>query len=128
MACTIGDRNQSLGIAANPILRPSQRSGHNRHLTVAARNSYGYEQQDADRFAQWEVGLLKYDYCFAPEDMHTAINRYTTMGKALQKTGHPILYCICEWGVRSPWPWAKQAGGHCWRVTYDLMDQWDTQL
>ena len=90
--------------------------------------SYGYEQQDADRFAQWEVDLLKYDYCFAPVNRHAAIERYTTMGKALQATGRPILYSICEWGVRSPWLWAKAAGGHLWRVAHDLMDQWDAPL
>jgi hypothetical protein len=29
--------------------------------------SFGYEQQDAQLFADWGVDYLKYDYCFCPD-------------------------------------------------------------
>lgn len=46
------------------------------------------------------------------------------MGQALQRSGRPILYSICEWGGREPQRWARRAGGHLWRVSADLFDNW----
>ena len=87
--------------------------------------SYGYETQDAQRFADWDVDLLKYDYCYAPSDLEARIQRYTAMNRAMQATGSPILFSICEWGEAAPWTWARQAGGQMWRVSPDVLDQWD---
>lgn len=86
--------------------------------------SYGYEDQDAQLWASWGVDFLKYDYCHAPADQQTAIERYTRMGEALRATGREILFSICEWGGRSPWLWARQAGGQMWRATGDVIDSW----
>lgn len=86
--------------------------------------SYGFERQDAQQYADWGVDLLKYDYCFAPTDRETALNRYKTMGDALKATGRSILYYMCEWGQRQPWLWAHQTGATCWRTTYDTRDGW----
>lgn len=36
------------------------------------------------------------------------IGRYTAMQKALNATGRPILFAMCEWGVADPWLWAPQ--------------------
>ena len=30
------------------------------------------------------------------------------MREALNRTGRPILFAICEWGVADPWLWAPQ--------------------
>ena len=87
--------------------------------------SFGFEDIDARTFADWEVDYLKYDYCFAPEDEETAIRRYTAMGRALAKTGRPIVYSICEWGPRKPWLWGARAGGNLWRTTWDVRDVWE---
>ena len=38
--------------------------------------SYGFEEQDAQTFADWGIDYLKYDYCNAPSDMLSAIERY----------------------------------------------------
>ncbi|KKK61533.1 hypothetical protein LCGC14_3013360, partial [marine sediment metagenome] len=71
--------------------------------------SYGYEEKDAQLFADWGVDYLKYDYCFCPDyvsannDYRMAIDRYKAMGDALKATGRPIIYSLCEWGPRSPW-------------------------
>jgi len=86
--------------------------------------SYGFEELDAKTFAEWGIDYLKYDYCNAPEDVTTAFQRYKKMGDALKKTGRPIVYAICEWGQRKPWLWARAAGGHLWRTTWDSRDVW----
>jgi alpha-galactosidase len=86
--------------------------------------SYGFEEQDAALWASWGVDFLKYDYCYAPTDQRSAIDRYTAMGSALRKTGRPIMYSICEWGSRNPHLWARKAGGHLWRVCGDLKNTW----
>ena len=88
--------------------------------------SYGFEELDAQTFAGWGIDYLKYDYCNAPEDVTTAFQRYKKMGDALQKTGRPIVYAICEWGQRKPWLWARAAGGNLWRTTWDSRDVWQS--
>lgn len=86
--------------------------------------SFGFEEQDAAMWADWGVDFLKYDYCYAPPDQATAIERYTRMGNALKKCGREILFSVCEWGGRSPHLWARQAGGQMWRATGDVIDSW----
>lgn len=86
--------------------------------------SLGFEKKDAKTFAAWGVDYLKYDYCGAPEDRKIAEERYTTMANALRASGRDIVFSICEWGQREPWLWAKEAGGHLWRTTYDVRDKW----
>jgi alpha-galactosidase len=86
--------------------------------------SLGFEEQDAQLWASWEIDFLKYDYCHAPQDQETAIERYTRMGEALRKTGREFLYSLCEWGGRAPHLWGRKVGGHMWRVTGDVYDSW----
>ena len=86
--------------------------------------SLGFEDQDAKTWAGWGVDFLKYDYCFAPPDQASAIERYTKMGDALKASGREILYSLCEWGGRAPHLWGRQAGGQMWRATGDLFDTW----
>lgn len=92
---------------------------------AGAIGSLGYEEKDAEQYAKWGFDFLKYDYCFAPTDQATAIERYTKMGDALKATGRDFYYLICEWGERKPWEWASAAGGHSWRTTLDSRDTWD---
>ena len=89
--------------------------------------SYGHEEMDAKDFASWGVDLLKYDYCNAPAGRVEAMERYAKMGKALRATGRSIVFSVCEWGQREPWKWAKQVGGHLWRVSGDIGDVWDRE-
>jgi alpha-galactosidase len=86
--------------------------------------SFGFEAQDAGQWAAWGVDLLKYDYCNAPTDQTSAIERYARMGDALRGTGREFLFSLCEWGGRSPQLWGKQVGGHMWRVSGDVFDSW----
>ncbi|MBN1313016.1 MAG: glycoside hydrolase family 27 protein [Anaerolineae bacterium] len=86
--------------------------------------SYGFEEQDAQMWASWGIDFLKYDYCNAPEDQASAIERYSRMGEALRKTGREFLFSLCEWGGRSPHLWGREVGGHMWRVSGDVFDSW----
>lgn len=90
--------------------------------------SLNFEEMDAKTFASWGIDYLKYDYCYAPEDSATAKIRYKAMAEALRKSGRDIVFAICEWGVRSPWFWAAQAGGQLWRTTFDVRDNWELLL
>ena len=46
------------------------------------------------------------------------------MSDALQATGRPIVFSICEWGLNSPWLWGKDIA-HLWRTTLDIRPCWD---
>ena len=69
--------------------------------------SRGHELEDAQSFADWEVDFLKYDNCWAPP-ADWVVDRYTAMRDALNRTGRPILYSMCDWGVGDPWLWAPK--------------------
>lgn len=94
-------------------------------LTCASYpGSYNFEEQDAQLWASWGFDFLKYDYCNAPTDQATAMDRYARMGEALRKTGREFLFSLCEWGGRSPHLWGRDVGGHMWRVSGDVFDSW----
>jgi alpha-galactosidase len=86
----------------------------------------GHEQQDANLFASWGVDYLKYDNC-GDHLGQSAQDRYTRMRDALQATGRPIVYAICEWGENAPWDWAQPVG-NSWRTTGDISDSWGSML
>ena len=89
-----------------------------------AYGSYGFENIDADQYADWGVDLLKYDYRGAPAERDSALVRYKAMGDALKATGRDILFYMCEWGERQPWKWGTRTGATCWRATGDTRDGW----
>ena len=78
----------------SPIARP----------TAGSRD---HEEEDAKAFADWGTDFLKYDNCWAPAS-DWVIDRYTAMSAALNKTGRPIVYSMCDWGVGDPWLWAPK--------------------
>jgi alpha-galactosidase len=88
--------------------------------------SYGHEEADAETFATWGIDYLKYDWCSAGEVYPAAAMRavYQKMGAALQHTGHPIVFAICQYGEQEVWRWGAQAGGGLWRVSADIQDNW----
>lgn len=95
------------------------------HTCAGMPASYGYEEVDAQTFAEWGVDFLKYDFCFAPAGVDGP-KLYQRMGQALRATGRDILFSICEWGSAKPWEWGAKAGGHMWRTTGDINDSWDS--
>ncbi len=92
--------------------------------------SYGHEEQDAKQYAAWGVDYLKYDWCSARniyknDDLQPA---YQKMGAALQATGRPIVYSLCEYGWGSVEKWGTQVGGNAWRTTGDIRDDWSSMI
>ncbi len=49
--------------------------------------------------------------------------RYPPMRDALNATGVPIFFSMCEWGVDNPYEWAPTVG-NSWRSTGDISDNW----
>jgi alpha-galactosidase len=48
------------------------------------------------------------------------------MGDALLKSGRPILYSLCQYGLHDVWKWGPLVGGNAWRTTGDISDKWDS--
>ena len=96
------------------------------YKTCAGRpGSLGYEEIDAETYAEWGVDYLKYDNCFT-DGTKPAI-RYPVMRDALLKQNRPIFYSMCEWGVDDPATWARPVG-NSWRTTGDIVNSWSSMI
>ncbi len=78
--------------------------------------------QDANVFAEWGVDWVKQDNCNTngmgkPEDY------YKEMSQALNATGRPMCFAMCEWGKDDPWEWGD-AIAQSWRATGDHTGVW----
>jgi alpha-galactosidase len=91
--------------------------------------SYGHVQQDAQTFADWGMDYLKYDLCsgeYFYADADTVKRSYAEMGAALKATGRPFIYSLCEYGRFDVGSWGREVGGHLWRTTGDITDDYAT--
>lgn len=94
--------------------------------TCAGRpGSHGHEYQDAMQYAAWGVDYLKFDWCNTTTQDAKA--SYALMRQALDASGRPIVFSICEWGSHQPWLWGAEVGGNLWRTTGDIQDRWGGQ-
>lgn len=64
---------------------------------------------------------MKYDNCNT--DGSSSRVRYPPMRDALNATGRPIFFSMCQWGQESPWIWASPIG-NSWRTTGDISASW----
>jgi alpha-galactosidase len=116
LADYVHSRGLKIGIYSSP--GPKTCAGY--------EGSYGHEEQDARTFAAWGIDYLKYDWCSASriyknEEMQGV---YQKMGDALRKTGRPIVYSLCQYGIGDVWKWGTGVGGNLWRTTGDISDNW----
>ena len=92
--------------------------------------SYGHEDQDARTFAAWGIDYLKYDWCSArmiyKDDKLQPV--YQKMGEALEATGRPIVFSLCEYGLGKVETWGTEVGGNLWRTTGDIRDEWSSMI
>jgi alpha-galactosidase len=91
--------------------------------------SYGHVAQNARTWAAWGIDYLKYDLCSGEAFYRTyegvrAV--YQQMGAALQATGRPIVFSLCEYGRFDVGVWARKVGGNLWRTTGDISDDYAT--
>ena len=92
--------------------------------------SLGHEAQDARTFAGWGVDYLKYDWCgarvtYKNEDLQPL---YQKMGEALEQSGRPIVYSLCEYGNGHVETWGAKVGANLWRTTGDISDTWTSMI
>lgn len=81
--------------------------------------SYGHEEQDAKKLAEWGVDYWKYDNC----DIVPGSNQqddYTRMSKALRNSGRDIVFSICMWEYKD---WMPKIA-NLWRTTFDIGPEW----
>lgn len=119
LADYIHSRGLKLGIYSSP--GPKTCAGYN--------GSYGHIKQDADTFAAWGIDYLKYDLCSGEAFYNTAETVYATyqeMGEALNATHRDIVYSLCQYGRFDVGSWGRDVGGHLWRTTGDIEDNYDT--
>jgi alpha-galactosidase len=105
-------------------------SGPGPRTCASYPGSYGHEEQDAKTFAAWGIDYLKYDWCSAAtiykDDKLQPV--YQKMGDALEATGRPIVYSLCEYGRGSVEKWGADVGGNLWRTTDDIRDAWASMI
>ncbi len=99
--------------------------------------SWDHVEQDAKTYAGWGVDYLKYDLCGLgdvmekdhPNDrkaqMQMMRDAYARMHKALQATGRPMVYSLCQYGWDAVWEWGASVGGNLWRTTGDITPDWN---
>jgi alpha-galactosidase len=85
--------------------------------------SYGHEEQDAQTYAGWGMDYLKYDLC-SYDGMGDQVDAYKKMGDALKKTGRPMVYALCQYGMQKGWQWGASVGGNLWRTDDDIRDDY----
>lgn len=92
-------------------------------LTCQKRpGSFDHELQDAKTYAAWGVDYVKVDWCYS-EGLDPEV-QYAKFRDALAQAGRPIVFSICDWGVKAPWKWGP-ATGNLWRTTGDISDHYD---
>jgi len=86
--------------------------------------SLGYEDIDAQAYASWGVDYLKYDNCYNEGNSGTpqaSYKRFAAMSHALNRTGRPMVYSMCNWGEDGPWNWGATIA-NSWRISGDIID------
>jgi hypothetical protein len=95
------------------------------HTCVGGRpGSKGHSVKDAQVFAEWGVDWVKQDNCNTggmgkPEDY------FKLMSQALNASGRPMTFAMCEWGVDAPWKWGP-AIAQSWRMHGDHTGIWSS--
>jgi alpha-galactosidase len=86
--------------------------------------SYGHFEIDAQTFADWGVDFVKADFCSVPanETGHTQ-ELYTDFSNALNATGRPMLFSLCEWGTSDVSEWGGEVG-QMFRIQMDHIPFW----
>ena len=99
--------------------------------------SAGHEAQDARMFAAWGVDYLKYDMCsftrrLKGQSLAAQIvmmkAAYLRMRRALDASGRPIVYALCNAGWGHVWTWGASVGGNLWRSSADIRADYQSML
>jgi alpha-galactosidase len=112
----VHERGMKLGIYSGPGVE----------TCAGYTGSAGHEEEDAVLFASWGVDHLKYDSCCWPGKGGDGLpEMHARMSDALKATGRDIVLHVCHCGWDDVWEWAREAGGHHWRIGQDITDDFD---
>ena len=67
--------------------------------------------------------MVKTDYCNKPSN-ETGQDLYTEFSNALNATGRPMLFYMCQWGEDEVWNWAGEIA-QMYRVQMDHLPFWN---
>lgn len=116
LADYVHERGMKLGIYSGPGVE----------TCAGYTGSAGHEAEDARLFASWGVDHLKYDSCCWPGKGGAGLfEMHKKMSDALKATGRDIVLHVCHCGWDDVWEWARDAGGHHWRIGQDITDDFD---
>lgn len=82
--------------------------------------AYGHYEQDAQTLASWGVDFIKADNCHRAAD---GIESYTNYSRAVNATGRPILFSLCNWGDENVLEWGPSLG-QMYRFQMDHLPLW----
>ena len=84
--------------------------------------SFGHYDVDAQTLADWGVDLVKMDHCGVPSGVPDE-QMYVNMSRALNNTGRPILYSLCQWGEDNVESWGPGIS-QMYRIQADHLPLW----
>jgi len=93
-------------------------AGGYKFSSIRRPGSANYEDIDARTYAKWGVKYLKDDTCFGPNIP------YEVMGKALNESGNPTFYSLCEPGQGPVTAPMGRSLGNGWRIDEDDGGLW----
>lgn len=82
--------------------------------------SNGQFEKDAATLAGWTLDFVKADFCYAQAP---ARELYANFSRALNATGRPILFSLCEWGQEDVQTWGADVG-QMYRIQMDHLPLW----
>ncbi|XP_014558024.1 carbohydrate-binding module family 35 protein [Bipolaris victoriae FI3] len=95
--------------------------------------SLGFEQLDAESFAEWGGDSLKYDNCYSTSNTTMVDSssaeaqspaRFQHMAAELDAVNRNIQYYVCQWGIgTNVGDWAAEIGA-TWRMSNDIYNAW----
>lgn len=102
-------------------------SGPGETTCAGYAGSQGYEKQDADMFASWDIDHLKYDACCSHETASKSEvqEAFYKISKPLIDNPKDIVLHACHCGWTDIWEWAGDLGANHWRIGQDISDDFD---
>lgn len=102
-------------------------SGPGETTCAGFSGSLGYEKQDAEMFASWNVDHLKYDSCCSHKNASKQELKeiFYKMSKPLIDNPKDIVLHACHCGWGDIWEWAGDIGANHWRIGQDISDDFD---
>jgi alpha-galactosidase len=97
-------------------------AGLNKYTPIRRPGSNGYEMIDAQTYAEWGITYLKDDTCGGPNVP------YQIMGAALNASGNPTFFSLCEPGQGPQTAPIGRSIGNGWRIDEDDGGLWNPIL